>query len=283
MTFDTADLTAADGTSLVACNWPAESPRATMLLVNGLSDHVGRWNHVAEHFVARGYDVHSYDHRGHGRSGGARMDVPAFEPLVDDLELMARRVQRSDRPFVIYAHSLGGLMAVAYAETDRPQPDVYVFSAPALGASLMFGQRTAIKTLGRLAGRIRINSPIKGDQLCRDPAVGEAYFDDDLVGTSGTVRTGKAIIDAIDHAREDASKIRTPALVIHGSDDTIVPPRSSAILAGVEGIERKLFPGLRHEMHNEPESAEVLNFVSGWLESVLFEGNDVARASQASA
>ena len=63
--------------------------------------------------------------------------------------------------------------------------------------------------------------------------------------------------------------INTPTLVIHGADDSLVPPSASAPLASVDGVERKVYPGLRHEVHNEPEQAQVLAEVAAWLDSAL--------------
>ena len=43
----------------------------------------------------------------------------------------------------------------------------------------------------------------------------------------------------------------------------------SAPLAALSNVERKLFAGLRHEIHNEPEQDEVLGFVVSWLDAQL--------------
>ena len=112
---------------------------------------------------------------------------------------------------------------------------------------------------------------IKGDQLSRDPAIGDAYFSDPLVFLKGTVRFGSALIDAMAAARASISAIDRPTLVVHGTDDTIVPPSASAPLAASQHVERKMFPGIRHELHNEPESDEVLAYISRWIEGRLDE------------
>ena len=57
--------------------------------------------------------------------------------------------------------------------------------------------------------------------------------------------------------------------MIHGSDDSLVPPSASAPLAALESVDRKVYPGLRHEMHNEPEQAQVLADLAAWLDTTL--------------
>ena len=269
MTTTTATIQAADGAGLQVVTWPNEEARASLLLVHGISEHMGRWEHVAAFMTSRGLEVHGYDHRGHGKSGGPRMDCDHFGRYVEDLEQVVRAVQRADRPLVIYAHSMGGLIAVLYAESARPQPDYYVFSAPALEGNAPAWMKVGAKLASRVAPGLRVKSPIKGDQLSRDPAVGEAYFSDPLVDLSGTARLGAALLGSMSDARESVGRIRVSALVIHGADDTVVPPAASAPLAAVPGVERKLFAGLRHEIHNEPERDDVLEFVADWLEQRL--------------
>lgn len=263
------------GIDLHIRRWTAEEPRASLLIVHGFSEHVGRWEHVAEFFVDRSLSVIGYDHRGHGRSGGPRMDLERFEHFLDDLQVMVRHVREIDLPLVVYGHSMGGLIAAAHAESDRDQPDLYVLSAPALDAEIPTVLRFVAKVLVKIAPGIRLRSTVKGEQMSRDPDVGEAYFSDPLVFPNATLRFRDRFLAAMSDVRENVNRIRTPTLVIHGAEDSLAPPAASAPLAGVDGIERRLFPGLRHEMHNEPEGPEVLEFVAGWLEDHLESARQV--------
>lgn len=269
MAWSNGTLMTPDGISLLIRHWEVAEPRAVMLIVHGVSEHVGRWEHVADYFTARGYDVFAYDHRGHGGSGGDRIHVDRFTDYVDDLGLMIERVSRPDLPLVVYGHSMGGLIAAAYAESDRPQPDLFVLSAPALASDTPKPMRILAKVAGRALPGLRPPTQWNGEQLSRDPAVGEAYMADPLVDLRATARWGAEILETMDAVTAGVESIRVPALVIHGGDDTLIPPAASAPLAAVSTVERRVFPGLRHEMHNEPEAKEVLDFVAGWLDGQL--------------
>lgn len=263
-------LSTKDGLTLMMRRWSVSDPTATILIVHGVSEHLGRWEHVAEFFAERRYEVAAYDHRGHGSSTGSRIHVDRFDDYVEDLGLMVERV-RSELPLVVYGHSMGGLITTMYAESELPQPDLYVLSAPALDASAPQALKTAARLVSKVLPGVRLAAPTKGEDLSRNPAVGEAYFADPLVDLKGTARFGAEFLAAMDVARAAVGKIHVPTLVIHGGDDSLVPPAASAPLAAVDAVERRVFPGLRHEMHNEPESADVLQFVVGWLESQLKE------------
>ena len=109
----------------------------------------------------------------------------------------------------------------------------------------------------------------KPDALSRDPAVGEAYFGDPLVRFKVTTRMAVGVLDAIDDANASLDDLEVNALTIHGTDDSLIPPASSAPLGGVPGIERKLYPGYRHELHNEPTYEEVLGDADRYFRSQL--------------
>jgi alpha-beta hydrolase superfamily lysophospholipase len=53
---------------------------------------------------------------------------------------------------------------------------------------------------------------------------------------------------------------------MHGLDDGLVPPSASEVFEDVPGVERRTYPGLRHELHNEPEGLAVVDDVIEWLE-----------------
>jgi acylglycerol lipase len=60
-----------------------------------------------------------------------------------------------------------------------------------------------------------------------------------------------------------------PTYVLHGSDDPIVPMSSSASLEGRPNVTRRVYPGLRHEMHNEAEAPSVIADTVRWIEGSL--------------
>lgn len=266
MTSVTGTFSTTDGTALFTRYWECTEPRARMLIIHGVGEHSGRWEHVGSYFAAAGFDVRSYDQRGHGGTSDGPVDIESFDLFLDDIE---EQISGLGAPVVIYGHSLGGLIATSYAESDRPQPDLYVLSAPALSASVPAVLRLAATVLSKVSPGLALKNSIKGEHLSRDPAVAEAYFADPLVYEKTTARFGDAFLDAMDRTRDAVDQIRTPTLVIHGANDELVPPSASAPLAAVPCVERKLFPGLRHEIHNEPEQDEVLGFVAAWLNDHL--------------
>jgi alpha-beta hydrolase superfamily lysophospholipase len=224
------------------------------------------------YLVERGASVYTYDLRGHGQSGGNPGDVERFALYYEDISEMAEStVAVSGRPWVLYGHSLGGLQCAGYLIDDySPQPNIAVLSAPAMDANVPAVLRGAAAVLGRITPGLRMANSIEGDQLSKDPEVGEVYFADPLVQTKPTARFGKNFLDEQSRLEDQHGAITTPTLVIHGADDPLVPPSASAGLASSQGVERRLYPTLRHELHNEAEGPEVMGDVSDWIDTKLF-------------
>ncbi|HEX5630650.1 MAG TPA: alpha/beta hydrolase [Acidimicrobiia bacterium] len=260
---------APDGTALFRHEWEPTGPsRSTILLVHGLGEHSGRYEHVAGMLTARGHTVIAPDLRGFGRSGGRRAHVAAWDHYLDDLAAEHASARKRGRPLVLLGHSMGGLVALSYV-LHRPKPDFLVLSAPALANNLPRSKRIAARVLGTVLPRLSIRNGLRGEQLSTDPAVGERYFADPLVLQSTTLGLGCRALAEADDCRDRLFGLTVPTLVLHGGDDSIVPPRASEPLAALAGVQRVVLPGLRHEIFNEGGGVVATRLMLDWLEPRL--------------
>jgi alpha-beta hydrolase superfamily lysophospholipase len=161
---------------------------------------------------------------------------------------------------------MGGNLALGYVLSGRPAPDLLVLTAPGLGGGAGW-QRAIAGVAAKMAPTVAVPNSLRGEQLSRDPAVGEAYFADPLVYRKSTPRLGAALFESMDELRESVSELDVPTLVLHGTADTIVPPQSTAILGELPIVERRLLPGLRHEVLNEPEGPELVQEIIDWIDA----------------
>ncbi len=106
---------------------------------------------------------------------------------------------------------------------------------------------------------------IRPEMLARDPEVGRRSAADPLNVRTSTTRFGAEGIAEQARVRAGARSIGGPTLVLHGLDDRLVPPAATEVFEGAPGVERRTYPGLRHELHNEPEWPAVFDDVIGWL------------------
>jgi len=142
---------------------------ASVLLVHGLGEHSGRYEHVGDQMAEAGLAVYAFDLPGFGRSSGRRAFVDRFDDYLDAVEEELEPLIESDLPVVLLGHSLGGLIAYRYSLSERPQPDALVLSAPALGANTPAWQQSLSPLLARVIPKVAIPNPIDGEHLSRDP------------------------------------------------------------------------------------------------------------------
>jgi acylglycerol lipase len=266
----TSTVPARDATPILVRHWPASTaPWASVLLVHGIAEHSGRYEHVGDQLAAAGLDVSAYDQRGFGGSGGRRAWVDRWSRNHDDLEdrMAAVRSAAGGRPLVLYGHSLGGLIALGYvlAEPPRPMPDLLVLSAPGLDSTVPSWKRALAGVLGTVAPTVALKNDFDGGLLSRDPAVGAAYLADPLNQHSTTMRYAAEAFAEQARVRAALGRLSIPTLVYHGGADRLVPTEASAPLAAVPGVVRRTWPDLRHESHNEPEGPQVVGAVVDWL------------------
>ncbi len=258
-----------DGTVQARRRWRAEQPWAALLLLHGIAEHSGRYEHVGARLAADGIDVVAIDHRGYGLSGGRRAYVRSFAAFHDDVVDQLAELRALGLPTVLLGHSMGGLIALGAVLSAGARPDALALSGPALGAAIPPALRALIPVLARLAPRLRVPTPVDGGQLATDPAVAEAYFADPLVITTATPALAAALQRAMAEANARLGELAVPTFVQHGGDDTLVPTASSEPLAGSRGVQRRVYPGLRHEIFNEPSHDAVLDDLVGWLRATL--------------
>ncbi|MEO8462110.1 MAG: lysophospholipase [Chloroflexota bacterium] len=249
-------------------HWPEEAPRAAVVIVHGLGEHSGRYEHVGAQLAAAGLETFSWDQRGFGASGGERAYVDDFSRYYDDVadRLAAARAALPGRPVVLYGHSLGGLIALGYALSDRTPPDLMVLSAPGLADRLATWKHLAAPILARIVPRLHIANGIVPTIRSRDEEIQHAVQIDPLVQTSTTAWLGALGFAEQARVRAAASQLSVHTLVIHAEDDGLVPVKASEALAIVPGVTRRTYPGLRHELHNEPEGSSVIADVIAWIE-----------------
>ena len=271
MTTATTTFTTRDGIDLHVLTVEPAEPSYDLLHVHGLGEHSGRWIERFEQLAARGARITAVDLRGHGRSGGRRVYVDEFGDLAKDVaEVAAATAASTGRPWVLYGHSMGALISLGYLVDERqPTPNLAVLSAPPLQDNAPKVQRIAAGILGRFAPKLTMKTTIKGDHLSSDPAVGEAYEADPLVQQIGSTGFGKCYFDEQKRLAPLVDRVTLPTLVIHGADDELVPASASAPLARSIAVERKVYPGLRHELHFEREGTRVVGDIGDWIDAKL--------------
>jgi alpha-beta hydrolase superfamily lysophospholipase len=270
-----------DGIQLCARGWEPEAPpaaaRAVVCLVHGLGEHCGRYGHLAAALVEAGYAVLAFDLRGHGKSEGKRGHSPSFKAFMDDIACLLEEasIRYPGLPRFLYGHSLGGLLVLNFVLRHKPKLAGVIATGPGLRTPLTEQtlKVSLAKGIGQLLPTLSLHTGLDYRLISRDPAVVDAYAADPLVHERSTLRMAKTTLQSIPWVFEHACEFDVPLLLMHGTGDRLVYPEGSREFAGQVGGQigcdctLKLWEGLYHEIHNEPEKEEVFAFLLEWLGS----------------
>ena len=126
-----------------------------------------------------------------------------------------------------------------------------------------------MQLLGRVLPNLALPSGLDPRGLSRDPEVVSAYVDDPLVHDRLSLGTALGLLQAIEDTFEHAGELDLPVLLMQGSADPLVFPDGTLEFARrAQGqCTVKLWDGLCHELHNEPEQRQVLETMIAWLDA----------------
>ncbi len=272
--------------------------KATVMIVHGFGEHSGRYRPLAMYLINNNYAVYAYDQRGHGKSGGPRAYINAWEEYVTDLERAVDRVLESsgELPLFILAHSLGGLVLASYlvkhkarvnrgttnppitpyTDDESPPPNIPI-AGVIFSSSLLRMPTNVSPLLLALSGLVNSLRPkmqtIKVDPstLSKDEYEVDKYNADPLVYHGGMpVRTGVEIRQAVEALQSQMIEIEVPFYVFHGSEDQLTDPKGSELLyytARAMDKTHKVYYGGYHEMLNAPEKKIVMADILAWLDA----------------
>lgn len=276
---------------------PEGTPRGLVAVSHGMAEHKERYLPFLQYLTGQGYACLIHDHRGHGGSVRAAGDLGYFytaDPaaIVEDLHTVIVRLQAEypGCPVALFSHSMGTLVARNYCKrydatlaklvlcgppTDNPLAGAAIGLARVCGA--LCGDRHRSPLIDALAfGAADRKFGAKHAWLCSDPASVARYEQDPLCGflftANGYLNLFRLQRDAFRTAGWQVRNPDLPILLIAGADDPIIqtPAKFEALAGflhrvGYRHIDKKLYPGLRHELLLETRRESVFADVAAFL------------------
>jgi alpha-beta hydrolase superfamily lysophospholipase len=176
------------------------------------------------------------------------------------------------RPCIAYGHSMGGQHVLNAVLADLGGIDAAIATSPWLRPAFPAPRGKVL--MGRILYSVfpsgTLASGLEQPALSRDPAVVAAYAADPLVHDRISFRLGIDMLDEGERALNQAAAFRLPLLLMHGSADRISDPKATKLFyerAASADKTLRIWPGLFHETHNEPEWESVVEVSTGWARS----------------
>jgi lysophospholipase len=242
------------------------------IIFHGYAEYTDRYRFFIDMLSKEGFNVFAIDHHGHGRSDGARAYINNFNTLISDASSWFEelKIAYPDYNWYVFGHSMGGGVALDFTLNHQDEIEALVLTGPLI--KLPENVPNFLRVIGHVLSTITPKLPaiaVDFDLISRDPDVIRIYKEDPLI-YSGNVRARTAIeMDRFSlRIQKRLSELTLPFWVGHGSLDRITDPDGSKKLyeiAASPDKTLKIYPGLFHEILNEPESQIVMYDISVWL------------------
>lgn len=250
---------------------PDMQPKGIIILIHGLSDHGGRFAFVAETLVKEGYIFVAPDLRGNGKTDGKRGHFDSLDQIMSDISFLLQESKKlyPGLPAILYSQSMGAGLAINFALRFPDEIKFVVASSPWLRLTKqppVLLQRIVSKIATKFPSVLLPNG-LKSKDLCHDPLICKAYDTDPLIHWKISLNTFFIITNAGEWAIQNAHTLKIPLLVLHSQSDPITSYVASDQFCSNSNqfVTFFKYTGLFHELHNEPEKAEVIAKIVSWI------------------
>lgn len=281
------ELVTADGVRLPVRTWlprsapesaPGAVPRAVVVALHGMNDYSNAFKDSGPYFAERGIAVYAYDQRGFGAAPEPGIWSSA-DSMVADLRAMigAVRTRHPGLPVYVLGESMGGAVAMAALADGAVAEPV---AGAVLVAPAVWGFE-AMNPVHRAALWLTYNT-VPGMALSAPPGLKirpsdniemlRALGRDPLVIKGTRVDALHGLVELMDRALTAAPAFNTPALVLYGAHEEVLPKKP------VERVLKALPPGRQvvaiypdgyHMLLRDLQAEVVLKDIVAWIENPL--------------
>ena len=244
--------------------WRAPEPReAAVVFLHGFGEHSGVYHRLGDALTASGIDLWALDEIGHGLSDGERAVIDSIDDLVENGRRLTALAAAADpaSPLFLAGHSLGSAAAAVTVARDPSAYRGLILSGAALSPLEWVSELQPADDVLSLDPSDLSSDPFYVDELENDPlaftsAAGASSLLSVFPPTWAELGTG-------------LPGLTLPVLLVHGSDDPIVPvAQAREWAARLPGGQLAEFAGARHDVLNETVHREVAAAITGFVSSV---------------
>ena len=297
-------FTGANGVSLPGIIWyPMCSPTMVVQITHGMTEHIGRYEELADMLTAYGIAVAGFDLRGHGRNPGdnqcASFGENGWNYALHDMHLFYLELESKfpNIPHFMLGFSLGSFLLRDYLSLYRDKVDGAIIMGTghqpgAVLSMLIPVVKREIKAHGFDSSTQKIKklsfetynqkfapNMTSVDWLCSDTAQRIKYRGDPLCRKTISAGLFWQLLDSMKRTGKLSSyrkwNKQMPVLLLSGQDDPVGDfgkgvqrVRQSMSRAGMKHIQLYLVPGARHDLLHEEKSGgsdEAFDILTNWL------------------
>jgi len=245
-------------------------------MLHGFGEHSGLYEKFPSRMERLSAQFAIMDHRGMGQSEGARGDIGSFDDYLRDVTAFVEHLRKKHAipsKFILFGHSLGGLVATSWAMKNPEPVKRLILSSPFLG----LGFSRIIAPLNNLfllfAPHLIYKNPIRSRSLSHDPAEIAAYRKDPLILHFISARLLKELLLRMEILqRQPILSVPFPVCLLAAGEERIVDPKASRVFFDrlvSPRKERTFFDGSFHELFCEKDQQRAFNVLKTIIEDCV--------------
>ena len=299
----------ADGkTQIHAVEWKPETEiKGVIQIAHGVTEYILRYENFAEFFTQKGFVVVGNDHLGHGQSIAPNGKPMYFGPngswnfVVKDIDTCKQMTKKKypNVPYMILGFSLGSFLVRTYLIDYAQEP---LDGAIIMGTGYIPNFKIAIAKMmankeAKKVGEENTSPVIKSltfetynklfkpnrtafDWLCSNEEALDEYIKDPLRGEDYSAGLFREMLTGMQYTAElkNIQKMnkKIPIFLLSGDKDPVGEFGKGVIKtheifkkAGIEDVEIKLYPNLRHDILHEKCKDTIYNDIYLWLKKKM--------------
>ena len=299
----------ADGkTQIHAVEWKPETEiKGVIQIAHGVTEYILRYENFAEFFTQKGFVVVGNDHLGHGQSIAPNGKPMYFGPngswnfVVKDIDTCKQMTKKKypNVPYMILGFSLGSFLVRTYLIDYAQEP---LDGAIIMGTGYIPNFKIAIAKMmankeAKKVGEENTSPVIKSltfetynklfkpnrtafDWLCSNEEALDEYIKDPLRGENYSAGLFREMLTGMQYTAElkNIQKMnkKIPIFLLSGDKDPVGEFGKGVIKtheifkkAGIEDLEIKLYPNLRHDILHEKCKDTIYNDIYLWLKKKM--------------
>ncbi|MDD5225551.1 MAG: lysophospholipase [Candidatus Omnitrophica bacterium] len=265
-----------DGVKIFYRFYALPGARHTVIMLHGYGEHSGRYEKFPTKMGRLSAQFAVMDFRGMGRSGGARGDIGTFDDYLGDVTAFIDHLRKRHSipsKFILFGHSLGGLVATCWAMKNPEPVKLLILSAPFLGLRFSGVIRPLNRLMQIFAPGFIYKNPVRSRSLSHDPVEVAIYRKDPLILRHISARLIGEITRLIEALRKQPIlSVPFPVYLLAVGEEQIVDP--AMVRKFFERLvaprkERTIFEGFFHELFNEREQQRAFNVLKTIIEDCV--------------
>ncbi|NLZ15667.1 MAG: alpha/beta hydrolase [Erysipelotrichaceae bacterium] len=297
---DTFTITLPNGEALMGIKFLIENGKANLVFITGMQEYAKRYTPLAQYLNKKGINVWILDHFGQGLNAPTIKDLQiwpknGFDMTVDALHLLILEAKQNGLPTVQGGHSMGSFITQARLEKYPLDADktlivgsnggqAFLMTIAAFLSKMLVHKSNwdkpnkflASLAFGPYNAKIK-NLRTKVDWLSYNHKNVDAYVADPYLGAPNTGGFWREFLKGMSTIwkTNNLKKINKNEIIYltSGQDDPVGQYgkgvqwlKQTYQKLGIKNVTLKLYPNMRHEIHNEDGYKEVY---ADWAKFIL--------------